>query len=245
MKVAASILSILSGLLQIVICIALGAGRLAFNDPIEKLFYSDGLFIALSCLMILFGALALKYTRVSGAALVLLGTSSFFLGSLLFAPLAVIGGAMALAAPATSLKNNSLRYQKIYLWLTVLGFLGIVAGNLTAIYIWNKAPEKVEDVKGISITADELTRDYTADEAAADAKYLNKAIEVSGTVVEVINNQDGGTMVILKSIDPTTAVQCALRDKTVKVAEGQQIVIKGFCSGNGITGVSLTDCVIK
>lgn len=245
MKVAASILSILSGLLQIVICIVLGAGRLAFNDPIEKLFYSDGLFIVLSCLMIFFGALALKYTRVSGAALVLLGTSSFFLGSLLFAPLAVIGGVMALATPATSLKNNSLRYQKIYLWLTILGFLAIVSGNLTAIYIWNKAPDKIEDVKGISITADDLTREYTADETAADAKYLNKAIEVSGTVVEVINNQDGGTMVILKSIDPTTAVQCALRDRNAKVAVEQHVVIKGFCSGNGITGVSLTDCVIK
>ena len=58
-------------------------------------------------------------------------------------------------------------------------------------------------------------------------------------------NQDGGIMIVLQAGDPPAGVQCALRDKGANPVIGQNIEIKGFCSGNGITGVSLTDCVIK
>ena len=104
---------------------------------------------------------------------------------------------------------------------------------------------KVEDTKGIAITAIALSKEYSANEKAADAKYLNKAIEVSGMVSEVEKNQDGGLMVILQTDDPMAGVQCTMRDPGAAAAKGSQVTIKGFCSGNGITGVSLTDCVIK
>jgi len=52
-------------------------------------------------------------------------------------------------------------------------------------------------------------------------------------------------MIVLQTEDPGTGIQCSLRDKGVTVSKGRNITIKGFCSGNGITGVSLTGCVIK
>ncbi len=112
-------------------------------------------------------------------------------------------------------------------------------------YVWNKPHAKVEDAKGIEVTAQALAKEYTADEKAADAKYLNKAIQVSGTVAETEKNQDGGLMVILQTEDPTAGIQCTMREKNATVNKGQNLTIKGFCSGNGITGVSLTDCIIK
>lgn len=129
-------------------------------------------------------------------------------------------------------------------FLIAIGLL-VLIGICTGIYMWNKPHKKVEDAKGISITAEALSNEYNKDEKAADVKYLNKAIEVSGTISEIDKNQDGGLMVILQTADPMAGVQCTLRDKAAVVAKGQNIVIKGFCSGNGITGVSLTDCVIK
>ena len=99
-------------------------------------------------------------------------------------------------------------------------------------------------MQSISIDAHALAKEYNANEKAADAKYLNKVIEVSGTITEIDNNQDGGIMVILQTDDPAAGVQCAMRDKGLKISKGH-ITIKGFCSGNGITGVSLTDCVKK
>jgi hypothetical protein len=35
-----------------------------------------------------------------------------------------------------------------------------------------------------------------------------------------------------------------MREKGVTIETGQSITVKGFCSGSGITGVSLTDCIL-
>jgi hypothetical protein len=131
--------------------------------------------------------------------------------------------------------------KKILIAISLLALIGVGTG----IYVWYKPHKKVEDVKGISVTAESLSKEYNANEKEADTKYLNKAIEVSGRIGEIDKNQDGGIMVVLKTGDPMAGVQCAMRDKNVSVATGQDVTIKGFCSGNGITGVSLTDCVIK
>ncbi len=123
--------------------------------------------------------------------------------------------------------------------------VAILAGVGIGVYLWHMPAKKVENTVGVSISAKDLGKAYAADEKAADAKYLNKAINVSGTISEIDKNQDGGIMVILQTDDPTTGIQCTLRDRGANPAKGQNIIIKGFCSGNGITGVSLTDCIIS
>ena len=131
--------------------------------------------------------------------------------------------------------------KKILVTILILILIGVATG----VYLWNKPHKKVENAKGISILATELSKEYTANEKAADSKFLNKAIEVSGTISEVDKNQDGGLMIVLRTDDSTAGIQCALRDKGIFVNKNQKIVLKGFCSGNGITGVLLTDCIIK
>ncbi|PQJ13074.1 hypothetical protein CJD36_004840 [Flavipsychrobacter stenotrophus] len=130
---------------------------------------------------------------------------------------------------------------RVLIAIVVVGAIGAGVGYK----MWTKPHPKAEDQKGIAITTVALAKEYGADEKAADAKYLNKVIEVSGTVGETEKNQDGGLMVILQTEDPTAGVQCTMREKTATVNKGQNLTIKGFCSGNGITGVSLTDCVIN
>ncbi len=131
--------------------------------------------------------------------------------------------------------------KKIVSALLVLCLIGGAVG----FYLWNKPAPKVENAKGITVAADALAKEFAASETAANAKYLNKAIEVTGTVTETDHNQDGGLMIVLDSGDPTAGIQCAMREKTATANKGEHITIKGFCSGSGITGVSLTDCVIK
>lgn len=128
--------------------------------------------------------------------------------------------------------------------LLIGGLLLGLGGGAVGYYMWNKPHAKVEDAKGIEITAIALGKEYTADEKAADTKYLNKPIEVNGLVAETDKNQDGGMMIILQTDDPMAGIQCAMRDKNVTATNGQQVTLKGFCSGNGITGVTLTDCII-
>jgi hypothetical protein len=131
--------------------------------------------------------------------------------------------------------------RKIIFAVVLLGLIGVGTG----IYLWNKPHDKVEDRKGIIVSAKDLSAQYGADEHRADSLYLNKAIEVTGTVGETEQNQDGGVMMILETGDPMAGIQCAMREKGVKAEKGKTVTIKGFCSGSGITGVSLTDCIIK
>jgi len=144
-------------------------------------------------------------------------------------------------AIASKEKKRSSVLKRIIVILSIILLLGIA----TAVYLWNLPHKKVENVVGIRATAVGLAKEYAANEQQANTKYLNKAITVSGVISEVDKNQDGGTMVILDSGDPMAGVQCSMRDKGAAMTKGQTITIKGFCSGNGITGVSLTDCVIK
>jgi len=131
--------------------------------------------------------------------------------------------------------------KKIIAAIVFLALIGVGTG----IYLFYKKPETVDDKKGIAITAAALSKEFAANEQSANTQYLNKVIEVTGAVSETEKNQDGGLMVVLDTGDPMAGVQCGMRDKGVEVAKGQTVTIKGFCSGSGITGITLTDCIIK
>ena len=128
--------------------------------------------------------------------------------------------------------------KKIVLFILIVGAIGVCTG----IYLWHKPAPKAEDVKGIAISAMELSKQFNTDEKKANAEYLDKAISVSGTVTDVSKNQDGGVVITLESGDPMTPVLCTMREKTATATKGQQATIKGFCRGNNL-GVVLNDCI--
>lgn len=125
-------------------------------------------------------------------------------------------------------------------------FLCLAAiGGGVGYYMWNKPHQKAEDVKGIVVTVSEVANEFTTDQKKAEANYLDKVIEVAGTVNEVNENQDGQLLLMLGGEDPTASVQCAMRDKGISVKEGDAVKVKGFCSGLSLfDDVMLTDCVL-
>lgn len=127
--------------------------------------------------------------------------------------------------------------------LTIAAVLLIAAGIVYK--LWTQPREKAEDVKGLVITAPALAEAFDTNEQNANTLYLNKAIEVSGTIAETEKNQDGGIVILLDSGNPDLPVQCTMREKGLIVEKGKTVTIKGFCSGSSITGVLLTDCILK
>jgi hypothetical protein len=125
----------------------------------------------------------------------------------------------------------------------IILIIAVAAVAATGIYLWNKPHIKVEDRKGITLTADQLCKAFNENEAAANTLYLNKAIQVSGRISEVATNLDGGSMIVIQTSDASSAVQCSMREQNVPLQIGEMVVLKGFCSGNTITGVSLTGCI--
>lgn len=116
--------------------------------------------------------------------------------------------------------------------LIALGVLVLVGAGL-AYYMYNKPVASLEHHKAdLSVTADQLIRDYESDEKTADEKYLGKVVEVSGKVAD-ITQEEGKHKVSLETSNPISAIICELEEhlKTEELKVGEQIKMKGKCSG--------------
>ena len=116
--------------------------------------------------------------------------------------------------------------------ITVLILLLIIlVGGTIAYRMFTKPNRDVATEKGIVITAAQLVTEFQENESSANVKYLNKPIEVSGTVSNVAQNQEGITTVLLSSNDAMTGVFCTLKENNPNIKTGTQVVIKGICNG--------------
>ncbi len=115
----------------------------------------------------------------------------------------------------------------------VLFILGITvfAGLGFAFYVWNKPARDVREEKGLQINAVAIFDSFTLNENKANALYLNKAIQVTGEVAEIKNNQAGETVVYLKSNDPLFGVNCTFKENPGALVKGSTITFKGVCTG--------------
>ncbi|MGI9160962.1 MAG: OB-fold protein [Saprospiraceae bacterium] len=122
----------------------------------------------------------------------------------------------------------------------------ILSGQAVAYYLWNKPHEDISAAKpALSISASELFAAFETDEAAANAQYLDKVVEVLGTVAESGTNEDGSARVVLES-GGMFGVACSLdplaKHPRTAFPVGEQIRLKGKCSGYNLD-VQLDRCV--
>lgn len=127
--------------------------------------------------------------------------------------------------------------------ILVFFLLILIVGGITAFVLWNKPHPKVEDRKAEVVGAQVLYHAFTTNEQQANQSYLNKVLQVSGTVSEVSKNQDGKTVAVLATDDPLGGIQCTFRDAAT-IQQGQTITVKGFCNGYTMV-VLLNDCVLN
>ena len=131
-----------------------------------------------------------------------------------------------------------MRIKSITIFLLVL-MLGAAVG---AYFLWNTPRRNVANEKGIEVTADQLVREYQANEDQANTKFLDKAIEVVGQVNDVKINQEGKPTIMLATADAMIGVFCTLKEpRHVKI--GSTLTLKGICSGI-LSDVRLRDAVV-
>jgi hypothetical protein len=108
--------------------------------------------------------------------------------------------------------------------------------------MFNKPHRDVENEQGIQVSATRIFADYQKNEQAANKIYLDKAIEVQGEISEVKRTRRQ-TRCGLKSSDPFFGGYA--RSRRIRPAKlGEQVVVKGFCSGFS-SDVVLRDCIIQ
>jgi len=119
-------------------------------------------------------------------------------------------------------------------------------GGYYYVFVYSKTHHRnVQSEKGIVIQADSLSAAYQADEKNANALYLNKAVEISGTIVSIDKNQEGKITLIIGRADSFSNVSVTLISTTpISQKIGETITIKGVCTG-ALSDVIVTEGVVK
>ncbi len=112
----------------------------------------------------------------------------------------------------------------------------IAVGLFTMSYMFRGAEKTVENIDAqFTVSSDELYNLFSSDEASANAKYLNKVVEVSGLVSEVETLASGQLVVLMATESPMGGVRCTFEANQEKIAKkvsvGAKHTIKRKCSG--------------
>jgi len=126
----------------------------------------------------------------------------------------------------------------------------VIIGGSIGIYMYNKPHADISKMTpDFVIEAKLLFEEFESDEQMASQKYIDKVLQVNGTLVEVNWDTDGS--VILSLEDFLFGVSCSIDSSTAtttliaidKLSPGDQISVKGQCDGM-LTDVKLSHCIL-
>lgn len=98
---------------------------------------------------------------------------------------------------------------------------------------YNKSHKETDGATAdVVISPKELLDAYDGDESAANQLYLDKIIEVEGTV-RSINEVEVGSSISLDTGDEMSSIICEFEmlDAISSVKVGDKVTVKGFCTG--------------
>ncbi|MCB0648501.1 MAG: hypothetical protein KDC49_17650 [Saprospiraceae bacterium] len=128
-------------------------------------------------------------------------------------------------------------------YLLIIIALIVVLGGSTAYYMYNKKSASIEDLKtDVSVDASALVSAYESDEDAANTEYLEKVIEVSGKV-DKSETKDGIQSIYLQTEGGMGTVLCQMEEEITAPVSGENIKIKGICTGY-LMDVVLVKCKV-
>lgn len=132
--------------------------------------------------------------------------------------------------------------KKYAIAFLILGALGAIIGFKT----YHKPHQDMHSAKATqTLSATDLFAAYQANEGAANTKYLDQVIAVTGTVRES-SKEEGVVNVMLESEDMMFGVRCQLDQlsphKRQEFSVGEKISLKGKCTGS-LMDVVMVRCV--
>jgi flagellar basal body-associated protein FliL len=134
--------------------------------------------------------------------------------------------------------------KKIILILVII--LAFAASAYYYTFVYSKTHHR--DAQGetsIIISADSLVAAYQANEQKANTTYLNKAVEVTGTILTIDKDQANHITILMGKADAFSNVSITLSSsQPIMQKVGDVITVKGVCTGN-LSDVILNEAVIK
>ncbi|MFM2326493.1 MAG: hypothetical protein RIR31_695 [Bacteroidota bacterium] len=133
----------------------------------------------------------------------------------------------------------------------------ILSAAAVGYYLLNKKHFSVANTTAAAkITAVVLHQTFIIDSSMAKNKFIGdetnqKVIQVDGEVTEIKKDQQGNTIILLKTATDGAFINCSIEGKIENINAGNKIAIKGICTGYnfdadmGIPGdVILTRCYL-
>jgi uncharacterized protein YcfL len=147
--------------------------------------------------------------------------------------------------------------RKIKKRILLVLLLIVACAATVGFFLYNKKHFSVQDSTPVAaITATALHETFVKDSVVAKNKFIGdeankKVIKIDGEVAVIKKDQQGNTIVMLKTGTDGAFINCTLEGKQENINAGNKIAIKGVCTGYnfdadmGIPGdVILTRCFI-
>jgi hypothetical protein len=132
-------------------------------------------------------------------------------------------------------------YIKIALFVVL--FIAVSA-ILAALIMYNKKHTDTSKAKpDFVVTAVSIQKEFEDNETSASARYINKILEVSGTIATVAQADSSNLNITLKTGNDMSSVICTFhkRADNLKFIPGDEITLRGECSGF-LMDVLLNNC---
>ena len=129
--------------------------------------------------------------------------------------------------------------------LVVVATLGL-AGICVGLYLFNLQAIDLQKAKpDFAMTSIDLQKAFEDNEAVSITKYVNKIIEVTGTIESVKAGEGNITNVALKTGSELSSVICTLSPQSdpAPLVSGNEVTIRGECSGF-LMDVLMNNCVV-
>ncbi len=132
--------------------------------------------------------------------------------------------------------------KKILIAIAILAVLALGAFIVLKIMTRN-AERHVETEKGIKIEATDLAAAYAVNEDSANKVYLDKTIELTGTIIQADSNENQQTVVIFNGGEGKPGISCTFKTKIGNPKPFSTLTCKGICTGM-LSNVLMKDCII-
>jgi hypothetical protein len=117
--------------------------------------------------------------------------------------------------------------------------LALVAASVAALYAYReynrKKPDMADAKADFSLKGSILIKEFIADEKASNAKYLDKVIEITGTVKALDKDDNGMNTVVLGETSSMYAIRGSMdsahNQEAAALSSGSTITLVGVCTG--------------
>lgn len=128
------------------------------------------------------------------------------------------------------------KYKNLIKKVLITALVCIGVGVSLGAYLYFKPSKSyINKTPDMTVSAREIIHEFSTAEKRANIKYLNKLVEVHGTVNDISEDENGIPTINLAFDNEMSMVSCSMdtnaRKDFASLSKGDFVKIKGLCSG--------------